>query len=383
MNWELISMTEKDLRKLYNRFIKFRKRYFILDAKKYSTSLQGLKLSDRIIGEFYDNYYKIPYISFLENIKYLLYSKNAFDFLSKDSSEDWTLWPYLYFLEKERIIKVQKSGRVKTINRGILKLIPRPRARKEIRKAIEKKLKIKIKESEPVINLFKKFRDFEVKAKWDQMPISQGSAIFVVEKILERLPLKKNFLFVGDDDFVSVILGLSAPEVESLVIDADEQLLDCINLLAKKFKLKIKIKKVDIRKKTNLGEKIIGFLTNPVYTADGVKEFVKYGKNQLGKDGGVVFLEVGDESIGNRFLTLQEFFTKNGLIISELIRGRIFYPYIELYKEDKEIFRRLSALIDGKVIKNSPKLAASLYIFKYLPSKIKKVKFKKPFYAYL
>jgi predicted methyltransferase len=376
-------MTEKYLRKIYNRFIKFRKRYFILDAKKYSTSLQGLKLSDKTIGEFYDNYYKIPYISFLENIKYLLYSKNAFDFVLKDSSEDWALWPYLQFLAKKKLIKVNRNGKISPATKEILKLIPKPQTEKEIRKAVEKKLKTKIKNSEPVINLFKKFRDFEVKAKWDQMPISQGSAIFVVEKILERLPLKEKFLFVGDDDFVSVILGLAAPEVESLVIDADDQLLDCINLLAKKFKLKIKTKKVDIRKKINLGEKFIGFLTNPVYTTDGVKEFVNYGKNQLGKDGGVVFLEVGDESIGNRFLTLQEFFAKNGLIVSELIRGKIFYPYIELYQEDKEILRRLSKLIDGKIIKKSPKLAASLYIFKYLPSKIKKVKFKKPFYAYL
>lgn len=376
-------MSEKDLRKLYKRFLDFERFYFFLDIKKHSTSLEGMRLSRKTINEFFDNYYKVSFLSFLLNVKYIIYSKNAFDFVMKNSSEDWKLWPYLKFLEKEKIIKVKRNGEAVVLNKGILKLIPKPQSEKEIQEKIEKKLKTKVKKSEPVINLFKKFQDFKVKAQWDQMPISESSAIFVVKKILEKLPLNKKFLFVGDDDFISVILGIVDPSIESLVIDADEQLLDCLNVLAKKFKLKIKTKKVDIRREKTLGEKFAGFLTNPVYTEAGAKEFVKYGKNQLGKDGGIVFLEIGDEAIGNRFLFLQDFFTKNNLIINEIIPEIIFYPYIELYKEDREVLRRLSLMIDEKIIKKSPKLAASLYIFQYLPFKVKRVKFRKPFYAYL
>jgi len=215
------------------------------------------------------------------------------------------------------------------------------------------------------------------------MPISQGSAIFVAKKILENIPLNKKFLFVGDDDFISVVLGIADPKIESLVIDADEQLLECIDVLAKKFNLKIKTRKVDIRKTKTLGEKFVGFLTNPIYTEPGVREFVKYGVNQLGKDGGSVFLEVGDEDIGNRFLFLQDFFNKSNLKIEELILNKISYPYIELYKEDKEILGRLSRMMDKRTIESSPKLAASLYVFTYLPSRPQKVKFKKPIYAYI
>ncbi len=215
------------------------------------------------------------------------------------------------------------------------------------------------------------------------MPISQGSAIFVVRKILEKLPLNKKFLFVGDDDFISVILGLVSPGLESLVIDADEELLSCIRSLARKFNLKIETKKVDIRKEKSLGEKFTGFLTSPVYTEAGVKEFVGFGKNQFGKDGGFGFLNLSDESIGNRFLFLQEFFIKNNLIIKEIITGKVYYPYIELYREDREILRRLSSLIDERVIKKSPKIGAALYIMEFLPLRPKRVKFKKPIYAYL
>jgi len=376
-------MPENYLRNLYKKFLELRKHYFFLDIKKHSTSMAGLKLSDKKLGEFFNNYYKIPFLSFLRDIKDIIYSKTVYDFVLKNSSEDWKLWPYLKFLEKEKVIKVQKTGKVSLLKKDIEKIIPEPQTEKEIREKIEKKLKTKVTEGEPVINLFKKFQDFVVKARWDQMPISQGSAIFVIKKILEKIPLNKKFLFVGDDDFISVILGIAEPSIESLVIDADEQLLACIDILAKKFNLKIGTKKVDIRKEKSLGEKFIGFLTNPVYTEAGVKEFVKYGKEQLGENGGLVFLEVGDEAIGNRFLFLQDFFSKNNLLINEIITEKIFYPYIELYKEDKEILRRLSSMIDKKIIKKSPKIAASLWIFEYLPQKPKKVKFKKPIYAYL
>lgn len=373
---------EKFLRKLYKKFLDFDKNYYFQDVKTWF-GVGELRLNKKILKEFYENYQKISFLEFLGDVKDIIYSSNVFDFIVKNATEDWDLWCYLKFLEKEKIIKVKKNGKVAVLRKEILKIIPKPQKEKEIKRKIERKLEIKIREKEPVINLFKKFQDFKVKAKWDQMPISQGSAIFITEKILENIPLNKKFLFVGDDDFVSVILTLADSSIECKVVDIDEQLLECINLLSSKFNLKIETKKVDIRKEKVLGEKFIGFLTNPCYTEAGVKEFVKFGKNQLGRDGGIGFLEVGGEDIENRFLFLQDFFTKNNLIIEEIISKKIYYPYIMLHKEDKEIFRRLSLMIDEKVIKKSPKLGASLYIFEYLPFKPKRVKFKKPIYAYL
>lgn len=376
-------MVENFLRTLYQNFLKLDKHYFFLDSKKYSTSLSKIKIPDKVLNEFYENYEKIPFFEFLQKLKTILYSKKVFDFILKNSSEDWDLWPYLEILEKEKVLKIKRDGSVSVLKKEILKLIPPPLEEEEIRKKIEKSLKIKIRDKEPVINLFKKFYDFKIKPEWDQMPISQGSALFLTKKILEKLPLNKKFLFVGDDDFISVILSLANPKIESLVIDVDEELLDCISFLAKKFHLKIETRKIDIRKEKKLREKFVGFLTNPVYTETGIKEFVSYGVNQLGEDGGEVFVEIGDEAIGNRFLFLQEFFAKKNLILEELIPGKIYYPQIQLYKEDREILRRLGSKIDEKVIKNSPKIGASLWIFSFLPFSPKKVKFKKPIYAYL
>ena len=131
----------------------------------------------------------------------------------------------------EWIQKVKRSGQVEILKKDILGLIPAPQSQKEIIRKIERRLKIKIEKEKPITELFKSIQSFKAKAKWDQMPISQGSVIFVVEKILESLPLKKKFLFIGDDDFVSVVLAIAEPEIESLVIDMDDELLSFINIL--------------------------------------------------------------------------------------------------------------------------------------------------------
>ena len=373
---------EKFLKNLYRKFLSFEKNYYLRDAKLW-VGVEKLKLNKKILTEFYENYERVPFLEFLIDFKSIIYSEDVFDFIVKRTEDDWSLWAYLKFFEKEKIIEVNQNGKISLLKKEIEKIMPKPQTEKEIIRKIEKKLKIKVREKEPVINIFKKLQQFKVKAKWDQMPISQSSAIFLVKKIIEELPLNGKFLFIGDDDFISVLLSIADPKIESFVIDVDEELLSFIDDLALKFNLKIGTKRVDIRKQKNLGEEFIGFLTNPVYTEEGIKEFVKFGKNQLGKDGGIGFLEVGEGAIGNRRLFLQDFFTKNNLIINELIKNKIYYPYIILHEEDKEIFKRFSLMIDKNVIKKSPKLGADLYVFNYLPFNPKRIKFKKPIYAYL
>lgn len=373
-------MNEK---KLYRNFLAFKKKIFFIYAKKFSTSLKGLKLSNKILNQFFENYKKPPFFEFLSNIKTIAYSKKISDFILKKSKDEWEFWCYLKLLEKEKIINIERKGKIKIKDESIFQKIPKPQTEREIKEKLKNKLKIKINPNDFVFNLFKKDIKFFPKIKFDQLPISQGSAIFIIKKILEYLPLNKKFLFIGDDDFLSVILTLVNPKIECTVCDLDEKLLQSINLLAKKYQLKIETKKIDISKEKKLKEKFVGFLTNPVYTEEGVKKFVKFGRKHFGKEGGFGFLVLGDESIENRFLFLQEFFSKENLIISEIINKKIFYPRISLYKEDKEIEKRFSQLLDKKTIEKIPKIGASLYIFKYLPKRPKRVKFKKSFYAYL
>ena len=368
---------------IYERFQAFEKISIVNDSRRHSTSLKQLEIPVPVIEAFFDSYYRTTFLDFLNSVKQIIYAENVYEFILKKTQDDWKLNRLLRFLQQEDIIKITRSGRPVVANKQILKSIPAPQTEDQIIKKIETALEVKFEAGEPVLNLLRNHQRFSVKAGWDQMPISQGSAVFVVKKILEELPLNKKFLFVGDDDFISILLSLADPSIESLVVDADEQLLDCIDALAKKFDLSVENKKMDLMKARRIGETFIGFLANPIYTAEGIKKFISFGLRQMGEDGGMVFLEMGDEAIRNRMLDVQRFFTAKNLITTDIITGRISYPHIMLYEEDREIFNRLAAMMDKKVIRTSPKLGAAFYVFRYLPFKPQPVKYKMPAYAYL
>jgi predicted methyltransferase len=280
-------------------------------------------------------------------------------------------------LKEEKIISFE-GGKIKILKKDFLRFFPKPREEKEIKEIVEKKLKMKLPSSFPSNFPF----GAKTIAKYDQLPISVSSAIFLVKKILEYLPLNKKFLFIGDDDLVSLYLSLTEPNIESLVVDIDEKLLLKIKEISKKFGLKIETRKIDLTKEKKLKENFIGFLTSPVYTFEGVKGFVEFGINQFGKDGGYGFLNLADEAIGNRILFLEEFFFQRNLQIEEIVKGKVFYPWRMTHPEDRVMFRRLKNFFDPKVIKKSPIIGASLWIFNYIPFKVPRPQ-KQPFYAYL
>jgi len=99
---------EKYLKNLYKEFVKFDESIFILDAQKYSSSLEGIKLPQKIIRKFYQNYSRPTFFGFLKEIKPLLFGKSIFEFVLENSSEDWALWPHLEFLKRKKIIKVER-----------------------------------------------------------------------------------------------------------------------------------------------------------------------------------------------------------------------------------------------------------------------------------
>jgi len=366
------------LKNLYKKFLDFEKKNYLKDIKNF-LGVKELKLSQKEFSLVYDNYQKSSFLSFLKRTKDLVFSKDVFDFILKNITEDWDFYKHLYFLKKENLIGFKRE-RLFLKKPEVFSLIPRPKSEEEIIRIIEKKTKKKIRKKEKVSDFF---FSFKVKGQWDQMPISQESAVFVVKKILDYLPLNKKFLFIGDDDFISLFLSLVDPSIESMVVDIDEDLLEKIRNFSEKFNLKIETRKVDLLKTKNLGESFVGFLINPVYTLEGVQKFMSFGLSHFSLDGGYVFLELGDEAIGNRFLFFQDFFTKKNLILRELILKKVYYPQISLHKEDKIIERRMKKLFSQKTLEKKPKLGAGFFVFEYLPFPLKKIKIKKKFYSYL
>jgi len=367
----------KELKKLYQKFLNYRVNLFSKDVR-FWFGVEKLKITEKEIKKIAREYYKDTFLDFLRRIRDIVFSPFPLSLIKNWSEDYWPFFYYLSFLEKQRIIKVKKDGKVSLLKKEFLKIFPKKRTEKEIQEIVEKKLKMKLD--------LKNFSNFPFKTKiqsqYDQFPISVSSAIFIVKKILDYLPLNKKFLFVGDDDFISVYLSLAEPKIESLVVDIDDELLEKIRKISRKFRLKIETKKLDIRKVKKLGEKFVGFCSNPVYTFEGIKNFLDFGIKQLGEDGGYLFLSVSDEAIGNRILFLEEFFAKKKLKIEEVIKEKVYYPFNIVHSEDKILFERLKKFFKENLIKKSPMIEASLWIFEYIPFKISKPK-KQFFYAYL
>lgn len=369
---------ESELKKFYLEFLNFEEKNFCKD-RKFWFGVKEAKVKEREMRRIFLNYERESFFEFCKKIKDIIFSKNRLkEILAKWSMDNWHLYYYLEFLKEKGIIDFKKNGKIILKRKELLEIFPKPQTEKEIRVKIENKLKIKLDFKLPSNYPFKT----KIKAKYDQFPISISSAIFLASKILEYLPLYKEFLFVGDDDLMSVYLCLADEKFRAQVVDIDEDLLKKIDEISKKFGLKIETKKVDIFKTRKLGKDFVGFSTSPVYTFEGVKAFIKFGVNQLGKDGGYCFLNLADEAIGNRYLFLEEFFAKKNLRIEEVIKGKIHYPWQILHQEDKIIFNRYKKLFSEKVVEQSPIISSSLWIFNFIPFKVQKPK-KQAFYTYL
>ncbi len=369
-----------DFKRLHKEFLKYEEKNFIKDSVKWLGNNARTSIETR--KKFYKNYYRTSFFGFLRQVKSIIHSPSPFNLIVKGRSDDWNLLQYLTFLKESGVIKVQRNGKV-IGHKDLKDLIPAPYSEEEITKRIEKKLKVKIDPDASVLDFVGQFTDFNPKGNWDQMPVSQGSAIFTIKKILDHLPLYDKFLFIGDDDFMSFFLGIVEPKVGSLVIDADSDLLSSINDLSSRFKLGIETRNIDLRKKPSLKGRFTGFLCNPPYTEEGATGFLGYGVDQLGLDGGVVFLTVGNANIRNRNLFMQKFFTQRNLVIREMITEKITYPFLKLHSEDETCFNEMKELFDEKVITGNSKLGADLWIFDYLPFKVERLKKSESLYRYL
>jgi hypothetical protein len=362
-----------ELRSLYKDYIRFEKREFTKDVRYWLE----IELPDKVIKKVYDVYYRPTFVEFVNFLKFVFFGKNVFTFLQRSDGNLWDLWYMLKFLVDANIILL-KGNKTKVLRKDLLQTVVKPITRKEIVSKLREKIRVRM--PLPVYSLFKGVTPFKWKWKYDQLPISTASAITLVERILENLPLHERFLFIGDDDFISILLGIVNPQIIMTVIDIDAQLLKCIDELASTFGLQIKTKLKDVEK-DKLRGKNLGFLANPPYTIEGVKAFLRFGTATFGKDGGRALLVVGDEAIGTRALWLQKIFATNNLIIHELLPGCVSYPFRISYPEDKIVTQRLRKM--GVPLKRKPRIFASLYVLDYIPWQAERIRFKAKLYSYI
>lgn len=368
----------KELKKLYKKFVRFEKEKFTNNVEKW-LGVKELSLSSSIYKKVYEYYLKPTFVEFINKLRYLIFW-GPLAFLKKAQEDVWNLLWFLQFLESENLVKIEKN-KIEILGKDILQGIIIPLTKEKILKILQKKLKISISKylNYPVVSSLSNLGvSFRWKEYFDQLPISTSSAILLIEKVLEYLPLEERILIIGDDDFISILLGFVNPKINITVVDIDEEVLSLIEKVSKKFGFSVDVKKIDVEN-GKMNKKFISFLTNPPYTENGVKAFVKFGLSCLGKDGGICFLEVGNEAIGKRFILLQEFFAKHGLWLKELLPSFISYSYTKHEEFDLVIseFEKMQLNIKNNI------MSADLYIFNYVPWELKKLKFRSGIYSYL
>ena len=131
----------------------------------------------------------------------------------------------------------------------------------------------------------------------------------------------RRILFLGDDDFTSVAVGLLHAAVELTVVDLDARLFEAIRAISKDEDFLVTCIEHDVRKP--LPSRLLGkydvIFTDPPYTLPGVTLFVSRGITALrpGK-GASVYLAFAHQPPG-KMLGLQKALNAMGLAIAEQI----------------------------------------------------------------
>ncbi len=130
----------------------------------------------------------------------------------------------------------------------------------------------------------------------------------------------KRVLFLGDDDFTSVVTSNMRLAQEIAVVDIDDRILDNIGGISNEVGLGIKTVRHDLRRPLPVGlrGKFDTVFTDPPYTPEGIKLFVSRAleaidrRNQTAR----VYVCYGNsDRAKERFLPIQDVLTSSGLLL--------------------------------------------------------------------
>lgn len=151
--------------------------------------------------------------------------------------------------------------------------------------------------------------------------------------------LGKQVLCVGDDDLVSIAMGILLKEVGCnsgkgiCVFDIDQRFLHYIKETAEELDLPIECCHVDLREPLPISYlgKFDAFFTDPPYTPQGLSLFLSRGISALKKNRGQkVFLSFGNKA-EEETLQMQEIIHAHGLVISEMYKDFNTYEGASVY----------------------------------------------------
>lgn len=129
----------------------------------------------------------------------------------------------------------------------------------------------------------------------------------------------KRMLFIGDDDFTSVAVGLYGSAGEEVVVDIDQRILSSISKVAEKESMVIECIKYDARSPSVglLRNRFDVVFTDPPYTPDGVQLFLSRAIDALDRKsqaGRIYFCYGNSDRARERFIPIYQLLAEAGLM---------------------------------------------------------------------
>ena len=184
--------------------------------------------------------------------------------------------------------------------------------------------------------------------------------------------IQKKILCIGDDDLVSISVGLLLkelyPEVsdigsEIIALDIDERIVNYINLISQEQRIPVEAIKVDFCDPLpiNYASHCDTFFTDPPYTEEGVKLFLSRGVSALKKERGLkIFLSFGQKPI-NETLDIQKIILNHGLTINNIMKGYNIYEGAGLLGNMSQMMMLESTDYMRNVVLSAEKYSKEIY----------------------
>ncbi len=151
----------------------------------------------------------------------------------------------------------------------------------------------------------------------------------------------RKIIFLGDDDFTSIAVGMLKAAKEITVVDVDQRLLEAIKRISNLEDIPIKCVEWDLRKPLPqpLQYKYDSVFTDPPYTVAGLNLFVSRGISALQKRKGACIYLSFPQQPSQKMLNLQRALGTMGLAIAEQIPRFNVYKGAEMHANTTSLSR--------------------------------------------
>lgn len=160
----------------------------------------------------------------------------------------------------------------------------------------------------------------------DHVPATTATVLARAEYLTQHYELPgAHLVCLGDHDLTGVATALMAPGVQVSVVDVDERLLEYLDGVSDRLGLGLRLVAADLR--LGLPASLAGsadvVFTDPPYSQEGAELFVRRGAEALGDRPGasLLFCYGTNDRSPERLLDVQEFLTRNHLVLEALLPG--------------------------------------------------------------